>query len=207
MRITIFDGFVIGGIIVFVILGGTFVSQRATLQSEGSNIMISDRVETSLQAVDYNISTVNKNITNPNEKTGDLEFTSHSRPPDAFFISINGHPESTYVTTIKRGQTANLDVFVAPKLPSIIGSVSFQNFGIYCSNYNITKCTPYGITSMLSTTKITKPTHLFLTINVPSDYPTGIYSEEIMANTTLGEPYQSTLFDDGDIDGFHIQVS
>lgn len=131
---------------------------------------------------------------------------SKHRPPDVFSISVNGHSESTYVTTIKRGQTVQLDVYVEPKLSGITGNVSFENFGIDCTDYNMPRCTPHGVTGTFSTNTVTKPTHLILTLNVPSDFPTGIYTEEVIASTTISEPYQSRPFNDGDIDSFHIQV-
>lgn len=131
---------------------------------------------------------------------------SRPRPPDVFSISINGHSESAYVTTIKRGHTAQLDVYVEPKLTGITGNVSFENFGIDCTDYSMPRCTPHGVTGTFSTDTITKPTHLILTLNVPSDFPTGIYTEEVIASATISEPYQSRPFNDGDIDSFHIQV-
>lgn len=131
---------------------------------------------------------------------------SHPRPPDAFNILVNGHPESKYVIAIKRGTTVQLDVFVAPKIPGITGHVTTQTGKLECSAYNIPGCMPAGITSVLSASDVAAPEHLILTLSIPSDYPVGTYTYEVIAKTLLKVPYQNSPVTDGDLDAFQINV-
>lgn len=121
-------------------------------------------------------------------------------PPEPFSIAVNGHKEPTVVATIKRGQTAQVDVFIAPKIAGITGDVSVQSVKPECGT-TVSKigCTPDGITATLSENTVSAAKHLILTINVSDSMPTGTYSYEVIS--------EAPSVDAGDIDSFAITVA
>ncbi|MGI0060532.1 MAG: hypothetical protein ACREBJ_12275 [Nitrosotalea sp.] len=127
--------------------------------------------------------------------------TSHRHsPPEPFAITVNGHKEPTVVATIKRGQTAQLDVFISPKIDGITGDVSVQSVRPECGTA-VSKigCTPAGITATLSENTVSAAKHLVLTINVSDSMPAGTYSYEV---TSMAQSVNA-----GDIDSFAITVT
>ncbi|MGH2612414.1 MAG: hypothetical protein ACRDFB_05130, partial [Rhabdochlamydiaceae bacterium] len=115
-------------------------------------------------------------------------------------ITVNGHKEPTVVATIKRGQTAQLDVFIAPKIAGITGDVSVQSVKPECGTIvSRIGCTPAGVTVTLSENTVSAVKHLILTINVSDSMPAGTYSYEVISTA------QSV--NAGYIDSFAITVA
>src|SRR5690242_6799642 len=87
-------------------------------------------------------------------------------PPEPFSIAVNGHTEPTIIT-IKRGQTAQVDVLIGPKISGITGNVTVQSVRPICGTPEadvISKCIPSGITASISENTDSATKHMVLTI-------------------------------------------
>lgn len=144
--------------------------------------------------------------------TGSVQGTSVTGHPtslqDPFAITVNGHKEPTVIATVKRGQTAQIDVFIAPKIAGITGDVSVQSVKPICGSTPVSRigCTPAGITTTLSENTVSVAKHFILTINVSDSMPSGTYSYEVISMAQSHISYQAGPVAGGDIDSFAITV-
>jgi hypothetical protein len=191
-RVKYVDGVIIGGITIFVVLGMTFVLQPVSSQEKQSQTSINGSNRMSVEPISAIIQ---------NKNTGTL----HS-PPDPFKITVNGYAEPALVATVKRGQTAQVDVFISPNISGITGNVEVSSVFPMCGTVDIhQRCTPAGTTATLSA-NVTSPTHLILTLNVSNNMPVGTYLFHVQASTVLKVPFQTTPVHVGDSAPFTIRV-
>ncbi|WP_158435214.1 hypothetical protein [Nitrososphaera viennensis] len=128
-------------------------------------------------------------------------------PPEPFSIVVNGHTEISTVT-VKRGETAQIDVLVSPKMLGITGNVYVQSVLPVCGTSNLhIDCIPQGITASISENTVSAAKHLVLTVNAAQDMPTGTYAYEVVSDTMMNLPDQSSPVKVGSITTFGIQVT
>jgi hypothetical protein len=129
-------------------------------------------------------------------------------PPNPFKITVNGYAEPALVATVKRGQTAQVDVFISPNISGITGNVEVSSVFPMCGTVDIhQRCTPAGIITTLSANKVTAASHMVVTLNVPSNMPVGMYLFHVVSSTTLNVSFQATPVHVGDSAPFAIQVT
>jgi hypothetical protein len=128
-------------------------------------------------------------------------------PPEPFSIAVNGHTEISTVT-VKRGETAQIDVLVTPKISDITGNIHVQSVLPMCGTSSAhIQCIPQGISASISENTVSAAKHMVLTINAAQDMPTGTYAYEVVTDAMMHLPDQSAPVKVGNIATFGIQVA
>ncbi len=128
-------------------------------------------------------------------------------PPEPFSILVNGHEEPTTIK-VARGETAQINVSISPRLLGIVGDVYVSSSMPVCGiEHPHSKCMPEGITASISENRVSSNTDMVLTVNVAKDMPVGTYPYQISAKTTLNVEYQESPVRVGNISVFAIEVT
>ena len=193
--VTPIDEIVIVGIAISIVLGMTLILQPASSQEKPSSM--------ATNSSDQMLAKPTSAITHDEKIVVPLY-----SPPDPFTITVNGHITPAIVATVKRGQTAQVDVFISPNIPGIKGRVGVSSVFPICGTMSTLpgKCIPDGMTTTLSS-NVTTAMHMVLTFSISNDMPVGVYQFEVTASTFgLHVPYQVTTVNVGDVNSYSIRV-
>lgn len=137
----------------------------------------------------------------------DILAEPRNAPPEPFSILVNGHEEPTIIK-VARGETAQINVSISPRVSGIEGDVYLRSSIPVCGiEHPHSKCMPEGIDASLTANSVSSSTDMVMTVNVAEDMPVGTYPYQISARTTMNVEYQESQVRVGNTSVFAIEVT
>jgi hypothetical protein len=97
---------------------------------------------------------------------------------------------------------------VEPRIQGAIGNLEVYSPFPECGSTHVTlqNCVPPGLVASLETSALAAAAHVPLSISIPQDYPPGVYTLNVSADTIITTPDQKEPFKVGYIAVFSIEV-